>query len=253
MRDFPEPLARSLNCAKAIPVVGLDTETTGREGSSEIVQIAFTFETAAVCASAVRWRGEQFQSLVKPRVPISPFASDVHKIYARDVAEADEWNAVAARARAFLTPFVEASGRLLVLCHNASFDMGRLRHMISTYGASPFEPSWRVQILCTLTLSRRCVPFWRSNQESNPNRTSEPKACAKLWFVFREITNHDLDGAHNALVDARACRHILMSESVVTNKLKPEDLKDFSLTKTTNKRAAESSGPSRKRLRGRFI
>ncbi len=83
----------------------LDTETTGLDGSAEIVQIAILDHTGATL----------LDTLVKPTTPISAGASRVHGITDATVANAPSWAEVREQVHAAI------AGKI-VLIYNAAYD-----------------------------------------------------------------------------------------------------------------------------------
>lgn len=98
-----------------------DTETTGLDGSAEIVQLAVTDMRGAVLLDA----------LVSPTVPVSPGAAAIHGI-------TDAHLALAAPIGAFL-PALRAlfKGRTVVV-YNADYDTRLLRQSIAARGMDDF-------------------------------------------------------------------------------------------------------------------
>jgi len=138
-----------------IPIVVLDTETTGLKPylGHRVVEIA-----------AVRlenWqRVGEFSRLIQPERPMDPGAAAINGIYDRDLVGQPIFADVAAELAAFL------DGALLV-AHNAAFDAGFVgqEFAIAGYAAQrlPGEPVLPQPWLCTLELARRHFYFGKNN------------------------------------------------------------------------------------------
>ena len=99
-------------------VLILDTETTGRGGRAEIIEIALIDTTGR----------ELFQALCKPENPIPITAMRIHKITDRMVADAKTWPGIHKAVRKL---FKQAD---CVLAWNADFDQKMLRQTAGRYG-----------------------------------------------------------------------------------------------------------------------
>ncbi len=96
--------------------VYLDTETTGLDKSSEIVEMGIIDSDGSVL----------FQSFVRPAHPIPPAASAVHGISNEEVASAPSWPAVWAGLRPLLV------SRNIGI-YNAEFDLRLMRQSLEQY------------------------------------------------------------------------------------------------------------------------
>ena len=95
-----------------------------------------------------------------------------------------------------------AKGRILV-AHNSEFDENALLSECYRRGLS-VEPLKAAKFVCTLDLVKL--------------RYLKPK---KLFEVYKELTGKDLDNAHNALADARACGEVYPLLRDMERTLKP--------------------------------
>lgn len=125
--------------------VMLDLETTGGSATHDrITEIAMVrVENGAVTA---RW-----SSLVNPGQPIPPFIESLTGISDAMVADAPRFADVLAQVKALL------HGAVLV-AHNVRFDHGFLAHEMQRAGAL-----LNVQTLCTVRLSRKLYPQYKSH------------------------------------------------------------------------------------------
>lgn len=122
------------------PLAFVDLETTGATSSADrITEIGIVTVDAD---GAV----EEWQQLVNPGVPISPFIENLTGISNRMVASAPPFAAVADETLRRL------QGRLFV-AHNARFDHGFLKHEFKRAGVRFKGPA-----LCTVKLSRALYP-----------------------------------------------------------------------------------------------
>ena len=148
-----------------------DTETTGLEPTAQICELAFLEVDEDMHVLY------EFESLVKPSVPITPGASAVNGI-------TDDMVADAPTIFDILTQHAPGYFDNVSLCaHNASFD----RRMLS--------PHWGItRAVCTYQLARRVWPRAPSHKLEN----------LRTWL--------DLDvphGAHRAMVDTIAVYELL--------------------------------------------
>lgn len=145
--DFDE---KKLN---EIPVVFLDTETTGLYPAlgHRVIEIG------AVRLEEGKKVGE-FQTLLNPERPIDKRASKVNHIYDQDVANSPKF----ADIEPALSEFIDGS---LLIAHNAVFDagfMGREYQLVRsdlTVDHLPLPNPW----LCTFKLARQYFSFGRNN------------------------------------------------------------------------------------------
>lgn len=156
-------------------IVVLDTETASVAGAPHLLEIG---AVRVVDGEAV----DQFQSLVRPQVPIEAEATAVHGITDDDVRGAPD-------ARDVLPRFVEWLGDDWLAAHNARYDAGVLGFECVRCGlAPPTSP-----MLDTLKLARRFLA-------DSPDHRLET-LCQHL-----EI---EVDAHHRALPDAVACWKVL--------------------------------------------
>lgn len=130
---------------------------------------------------------DQFYTLIKPETYFSARNSQIHGIYAEDVAQAPKFNQVWPHIASFFTP------QKLVVAHNATFDIGVLRSTLQHYDIP--EPHYLA--LDTLTTSRRLYPQFENHKLNT--------LCTNLEIP---LENH-----HNALADSIACAKILIKEA----------------------------------------
>ncbi|MGB4871254.1 MAG: exonuclease domain-containing protein [Candidatus Promineifilaceae bacterium] len=167
-----------------IPIVVLDTETTGLQPylGHRVVEIA-----------AVRlenWqRVGEFSRLIQPERPMDPDAAAINGITDRDLIGQPIFATVAADLLAFM------DGALLV-AHNAAFEAGFVgqEYIIAGYAAqrAPGEPALPQPWLCTLQLARRHFYFGKNN----------------LGHIARQLGVR-VGRAHRALTDVYTTAEIL--------------------------------------------
>lgn len=174
-----------------IPLVFLDTETTG---------LTPRFGDRLLEIALVRFRGgvmENFYTtLLNPECSISPGASRIHGITARDVSDAPLFRDVA-------KPIRDEMENAVLVAHNAPFDLGFLTHEFRR--ARVNSPANLV--LDTLKLLRRNFRF-RSNSLDN---------VANAFGIERETT-------HRALADVLTTHKVF--EHIV-EKLAPATLREL--------------------------
>lgn len=120
--------------------VAFDTETTGLDSYSRIVELA-----------GVRYEHgrevSRFSTLVDPGCSIPREASAIHGI-------TDAMVRGAPRARTAIRDFLEFARGAVLIAHNASFDVRMLNQELARAGL----PRLEVACLCTRNLARRKVP-----------------------------------------------------------------------------------------------
>lgn len=167
--------ASSLTPAPRAVFAVLDVETTGLAPARDRV-----LELSVVRCDAAGRPIDEWSSRFNPQGPVG--ATHIHGITAADVAYAPLFAAEVATLAARL------SGLVLV-AHNARFDLGFLRAEFARAGWSmPWSPA-----LCTLEESRRHLPSLA--------RRRLPDCCAAAGVRH--------EGAHSALGDARAAAGLL--------------------------------------------
>jgi DNA polymerase-3 subunit epsilon len=159
--------------------VVVDLETTGGSPTAG-AQIT---EIGAVKVSGGVVLGE-FQTLVRPDVPIPPFIAVLTGITDRMVATAP-------RIDQAIPPFLEFIRDTVIVAHNAPFDVGFLQHACAS-----LQLPWPVlPIVDTAKLARRVV-----TRDESPNCK-----LSSLARLFRSTTTPN----HRALADARATVDVL--------------------------------------------
>lgn len=153
----------------------IDVETTGfNPARDRIVEIA----CAVIEGERVT---ERWSTLVRPGVPIPPYATAVHGITNRMVAGAPRLSRALKWARRFCV------GRL-VATHNARFDLSFVGRRLCP------------QALCTLRLSRALFP-------DAPNHKNQ---TLRYYLGIDAIVEEPLT-AHRALGDAVVSAHVLIA------------------------------------------
>lgn len=159
-----------------------DTETTGLSAKKErIVSIAASCE------------GREFSSLVDPGKPIPIAASKVHGLTDAIVLGAGPWKAVG-RALVQWIQGVSQGRSVVLIAHNARFDLGFLAAENARCQLPPFPEEWRVTD--TLVVFRKAFPQLKSHKQP----------C-----VYKFVTGKEAEGQHSADGDVRVlaelCSH----------------------------------------------
>ena len=167
-------------------VVGLawDLETTGFSRQSEIVQISVTV------ATGVETTGQSFSQYVMPTGQIDPRATQTHAITKQFLAEqgARPFELVISDLIEWIELSFAPDTALVWAAHNGTnFDRPILE---SAMGSTQFE-AIRGEHVDTLHLARAVVK-------------SSGKGSHTLGACFHEATGHEMQGAHDALADAKA-------------------------------------------------
>lgn len=160
----------------------LDTETTGIDRQSEIIEI-----------SIVDYDGELlFNSLVRPSQPVPPEAEAIHGISNEMVAKAPPWLTIWPTIRSILL------GRVLAL-YNADFD---LRMMQQSHGR--YRQPWRDNFT-SVDVMKIFADF---RGEWDPNRRSMRYFKLEQAGKFFQIP---LPNAHRSTADTLLTRAVLHS------------------------------------------
>jgi DNA polymerase III epsilon subunit-like protein len=162
--------------------VYLDTETTGLEWSSEIVEICVIDTDAEVLVD----------QLVRPTIPIPIDATRVHGISNMTVANEPSWPAA--------WPAVERAmaGRALAI-YNAEYDLARMRYCHRRHGLEWRDVSGPAECLMKL--------YARYNGEWDPARRSY------RWLSLQQAARGcgiALPQVHRARQDAELARAVLI-------------------------------------------
>lgn len=164
-----------------LPLVVLDFETTGVEPT----------ECSPVSVAAVRFEAgkevSSFYSLLKPDCPIPESASAIHGITDEMVQDAPWLEFVAGE-------LLEVAQGALPVAFNAGYDRTIFHRFITGTDCPLFNPTqlW----LCPLVVIRDVDKYVGGKGRH------KLETCCTRWGV-------ELDGAHNALADARATGRLL--------------------------------------------
>ena len=191
---------------KRLHAVILDLETTGRSiHRDQAVQLAAVFVRDWVGGLAEEARPPQFNERIRPSVPISPAASQVHGIYDRDVAGAARIHMVLGRFLAWIATHRDGVTPVVLVAHNGrAFDFPiLLRALVRIFGVPRARQMLRrhgiIYLFDTLQWLR-----------SRPGRGRGTGCSNALGDVHRELAGEELTGAHDALADVvgllRICR-----------------------------------------------
>jgi DNA polymerase-3 subunit epsilon len=156
--------------------------------------LAIDFETAnetraSACAVGLAWIEDgvvtrRAYSLIRPpEMRFSPGNIRVHGIYPRDVLDAPDFLTA-------LAPFAEDLGSMVLLAHNAAFDMGVIAATCLAYG----RPVPRLRYLCTRSIAQRAWP-------GQPSFGLAAMA-ARIGVTFQH---------HHAEEDAAACAEVALA------------------------------------------
>ncbi|MBQ6340279.1 MAG: 3'-5' exonuclease [Kiritimatiellae bacterium] len=181
MRISEKNLLRMAAYARNGRVVVFDTETTGCSAYDEICQIAAAeYEHGALSRTFARY--------ICPTCEMNPWAEAVHGLSMDFLSEHG-----LEPEEAMLQFFEFVGDDVLLVAHNATFDMRMVRQECRKFGLA-FAPRG-VETCDTLTLSRRLRPDLPSH---------------KLSYLIGAL---DIDGvnSHDALDDALACAGVFFS------------------------------------------
>lgn len=167
-----------------VPIVVIDTETTGTSDTSDVCEVAAVrFEHGLEVA--------RYSSLVRPTCEIPAEATAVHGITSAMVEAAP--------------PLVDLAGELFQICrdaapaaYNAPFDRTRLHRHIAGVECPAFDPLWSWIDVFVIVASPRVDRYVRG-----PGRLKLGATCSR-WGV-------PLESAHRAAGDAAATGQLLFA------------------------------------------
>jgi len=154
--------------------VDLETTSLSARHGGRIIEIA-------AVALADDGLEAEFQSLINPGVPIPVGAQRVHGITA-DLLQGQP------SPEYVITQFRKFIGVDTLIAHNAQFDVNFLKYEFNRFGLDMVNRN-----ICTLSMSRRCLPGLQNY---------------KLATVYRHLFNELPGGRHRALTDARMAGRI---------------------------------------------
>ena len=177
----------------SLDFTAIDFETaSGRPGSACSVGLVRVRDGQVVHKSG---------GLIRPPADLGEFAewnTSVHGITAEMVATAPPWRKVAAWIAAYAGPDT-------LICHNANFNIGVLRH-----ACTADDIPWpQVDFLCTMILARRAFPL----------------PSYRLPFVAAEC-GVELSGRHQVLINARGAALITVALARQHGAATPGELAD---------------------------
>ena len=166
----------------------LDTETTGLDKQSEIVEIAIVDDDGSII----------FNSMVKPSLPIPPVTTKIHKITDKMVEQSPTFPIIWQQLRPLL------ANRLLA-AYNSDFDMQMIKQSYTRY-----RLPWKENLLSfdIMKLYAQFIDNW------NPARHSYKYYSLNDAGKASKIK---LANSHRALGDtllARALLHFIAEQSV---------------------------------------
>ena len=188
--------------SKSISMFVFDTETTGFPGGPYMTSPF----TRIVQLSAAQMHGEaEFDEVVNPEVHIPSPSTEIHGVTNAAAAAADAWPSVFRRFLAFLRRNVPgkrkvgAEPTIILVAHNARFDMNMLEQMGRLYGT---EIPSNVHFKDTL-------PLFRAHFTELHDRAPHTRPF-NLGNLYKHVFEEDLSGAHNALVDVRGLKRLVL-------------------------------------------
>jgi len=161
----------------------VDTETTGLEGSAQIVELG------AHEIINGKLTGNQFHIYIRPRIQMDKYVINIHKItnnfydeYFSDVYESDKQN---------LLNFTKFVGNSLIFAHNAPFDMGMINSELKYWNLNEI-PIRRFR--CSMRIFKDIIG--KIDLKYSNTFTSLSNCCE--YFKLKSNENN----FHNALFDS---------------------------------------------------
>ncbi len=150
---------------RRLRIAVLDIETTGFSATNDRI-----CELAVVLVRNLELHGV-YQTLVNPEVPIPEATSAVHGLFDEHVKHAATFREIAPAVREIL-------GKAdLVVCHNASFDVGFIQANLARHGLPVLGGS----ALCTMVSARQQWP-------KGPNKLAD--VAARIGVTVPELAQH---------------------------------------------------------------
>jgi DNA polymerase-3 subunit epsilon len=183
----------------------LDLETTGATAHHDrITEVALVRVEQG--QEVARW-----SSLVNPGMPIPPFIERLTGISSRMVADAPTFEDIAPQVHSFLADAV-------LIAHNVRFDHGFLKNEFSR-----LEMELRVKTLCTVRLSRKLYPQFKSHgldaimQRHALSTTSRHRAMGDVEVVLAWL--HQVQQEIGSVALTQAARELLNGSSSIPSRL----------------------------------
>lgn len=180
--------------------VYLDTETTGLDRGAEVCALALVDSAGVVL----------LDTLVKPTVPITLNATEVHGITNEMVADAPPFKDV-------YPQFVEAVAGRRVVMYNAAFDLRMIGHSLT---AAKLEQAAILNADCAMLLYADFYGEWNTYRHSTrwQSLVAAARQCELEW----------IGTAHRALADAEMTRKIVLHMAATVEE-KEKGLNDAAL------------------------
>lgn len=186
-------------------ILFFDTETTGFPAprlTPDDPRQCHLVQLAAVLTEEDGTERACINLVVAPPMPVPAEAAAVHGLTTEVVAR----SGVSERTAILLWHQLAARSRILV-AHNIGFDLSVLEMAFRRLGrADLFVAHRERERRCTMEAARRVVNLPPTPAMVRAGRR-EPKA-PKLHECVRHFWAEDLEGAHDALVDVRACARV---------------------------------------------
>ena len=184
-------------------IVPYDTETTGLpdwktpsggDNQPHIVQLA-----ALLVDEDTRKIADSMDVIVKPDGWVIPEdMTAIHGITQEQAMDEGIPESVA------LDTFLDMCGKHDLLAHNRTFDKRIIRIATKRYTNEDVIDAWhnidKEQHACTMLMSNKIMKL----KQEGSNRPKYPT----LEEAYKYFTGKELEGAHNAMVDAKACMEI---------------------------------------------
>jgi DNA polymerase III subunit epsilon len=163
----------------------IDTETTGKE-NAKICQLAMVFTDNSLNTKGI------VSSYIKPEGWFIPKSATAYHGITQEQCEL-----FGLPVKALLKVFnFYADKSDLIIAHNAKFDKRCIEQETSANGLLASATPW----YCTMENSTPILAI--------PNATNRGYKWPKLSEAFKFFTGQDLQNAHDALWDTRACREV---------------------------------------------
>ena len=190
----------------------IDTETTGIPDYSlpvdhpdqpSIVQVAIilTDDTGEVVK-------QHYKTLVRP-MPFCKWSAQAEAVHGISQKRAQLRGM---RPEFLATDIMQLTEGATIIAHNAQFDGFLVSALLSHFAATADLCRWRAKrVICTMLKSAPILKLPRKgNRHDFHEQAPGDYKMPRLAEAYRFFTGSDLEGAHDAMADAEACRQVYL-------------------------------------------
>lgn len=147
----------------------IDTETTGVSKNDQVIEVAVSSKSGDII----------YHELIKPTVPINPFAQKVHGISLDELTGKETWSSAYRRFEKAIKPFKK------VLIYNSAFDNRLIKQ---TYKAF-FIPEMPYESICYYSLIRK-LHFGAQSHHAGKQKLNLESIANRLGIETKNMSLH---------------------------------------------------------------